>query len=152
MIQQALFVLCVIAAGIPLSYWVRRVDMGGLELWLPMGILVSIGISPLAGIAVALTIMVVSWFLFPFNLMGLIIMGVCMVVFCYLTGLFTFTEASIVKNVLLLVVAYNIVSNVVLYPIWPNPMSILKFFAFSTWLSWLITSQFGWKIVTWLAM
>ena len=150
MLAQAVFILAIIAVGIPISYWTRRIDMSGFELWLPMAILISIGISPLVGFLVGLSIVVLSWFVFPFHLIGMMLMMVCLLIFCYMTNLFTFTEANLVKNVLIIVVGYNIVSNAILFPIWPNPMSIVKFFAFSTWLTWLITSQWGWKLVTWL--
>ena len=42
-------ILVLIVIGIPLSYWVRIIQLHGFELWLPFGIVIAIAISPLPG-------------------------------------------------------------------------------------------------------
>ena len=62
----AMLVLVVI--WIPLSYWVRIIQLQGFEIWLPFGIIIGIAISPLVGFLFALTILIGSWLVFPFDL------------------------------------------------------------------------------------
>ncbi len=147
MLPQILAMVGLVAAGSFLSYWMRRVDMSGFELWLPFGLLIAVAISPLAGFLFAMAIIVASWFLFPFHPQWVAIMGACLAVTFYGTNFFTFTSLNFTTQAMMLIVFYNIVSNMASVFVGIDPLRAVKFFALSTWLSWLIYGGYGWQLV-----
>ena len=152
MLLQILTLLALIAAGTFLSYWMRRVEMSGFELWLPFGLLFSIAISPMAGILFALSILIASWFLFPYHPQWIAVMGVCLGITFYLTTFFTFTPANFVMQSLYFIIFYNIISNIAALFFGIDLLRAAKFFILSTWLSWLIYARFGWALVEFFAI
>jgi len=64
-----------IGAGSFMSFWARKYGTHGLEIWLPLAIILSYAISPLAGIIVSTLILLGSLILFPFALHYLVVMS-----------------------------------------------------------------------------
>ena len=151
MLAQVLATIALIAGGTFLSYWMRRVDMAGFELWLPFGLLIAVAVSPIAGFLFAVSILVASWFLFPFQLQGVAVIVGCLAVTFFISTLFTFTAATFVVNAMMLIVLYNIVSNILAFFVGISPLRIVKFILLSTWLSWLVYSRYGWELVEFFA-
>lgn len=151
MLLQLLFIFALIPACAFLSYWARRANLQGFELWLPLSIVFSFGISPWVGFVFAMTVVFISWAAFPYELQGLAIMALCLLPTLLASSLFSVSEANFVQSALLLTLAYNIVSNAAYLVMMGNWFNALKFFAFSMWVSWLLYSNFGWQLVTWLS-
>ena len=135
--------LCIVAVGIFLSYWVRIIQLQGLELWLPFGIVLSIAISPLAGFGFAAVIILGGWVLLPFDLrtliMELCILGICL----YSTSLLPIAAGSLVFYSVAVAVLFNALTNIVFLFLGFDPLKALKFAAFSIWLTWLFTNNWG---------
>ncbi len=151
MFLQFLFLAVLVPAGVFLSYWTRRANIQGFEIWLPFSIILSFGISPLVGFVFAMTIIIASWFLFPFELQSVAIMGVCLLATLLSSSFFTVTQSNFLWVAMLLTVSYNIVSNAIFVLLMANWFNALKFFVFSVWLSWLVYSNFGWQLVLWFS-
>ena len=147
MISQIFAMVILIAIGIPLSYWVRKAQLDGFELWLPFGIIIGIAISPVAGFFFAIIMKVGAWFVFPFDLNTLGILTFDLAVTMFMITLLSFTPATLVFYSVLLVVFFNIISNILFLFLGFDPMKSMKFAAFSIWLTWLITSNWGWGLV-----
>jgi len=140
-----------IGGGATLSFWTRRMDLQGVEVWLPLALILSYGMSPLAGFIVAALIIVISWFMWPYQLQYVFWMVVCLAVLVFVTKFFPVSQASFIKTALTLTIGYNVVSNVLMLITGGNPLNIIKFAVISTLLSWAIYARVGWQLVTWLA-
>lgn len=152
MLLQIFSILVLIAIGIPLSYWVRIIQLHGLELWLPFGIVIGVAISPLAGFLFALSIIVGGWLIFPFGLNTLALEVSVLALTMLMVTLLAFSPATLVFYSILLAVFYNIVSNALFAFVGFDPLKAMKFAAFSIWITWLVTSQWGWAIVEYFAL
>ena len=147
MFLQLFFLTALIPACIFLSYWSRRANLQGFELWLPFSIILSFAISPLAGFVFAVLVLVGSWLVFPFEFQYMAIMSGCLFATLFSASFFTVTQANFIQVAMLLTLGYNIVSNVLFLVLLCNWFNVLKFFVFSMWLSWLVYSNFGWQLV-----
>ncbi len=151
MILQLIALLAIVVLGIQLSFIARRSAMHGFEIWIPVGILVSFGISPLAGYLVSMMIVVGGFVLWPYQIENLGIMATCLAVACWTTSLFTLTETNLILICMAITILYNLLSNAVFILMFGNWFSILKFVILSIWTSWLIYQHIGWEFITWLA-
>lgn len=151
MILQLLALVVIIGLGIELSFIARRAAMHGFEIWLPLAILVSFGISPLAGYIAGMLVVLGGFFLWPYALENIAIMGTFLAAVCWATKMFTLTEGNLMLVAMGLTVAYNAVSNTIYFLKFGDLFSTLKFVVLSLWLSWLIYANIGWQFVSWLA-
>lgn len=145
----AIIVLVIIA--IPLSYWVRIIQLHGFELWLPFGIVLGISISPLAGFLFALTVIVGAWLVFPFSLTTVVQELSALAVIMALIQFLPIAPATFVFYSVLLAVLYNMITDILFIFTGFDPLKGMKFAAFSIWLTWLITSKWGWGLVEFFA-
>ena len=145
-------ILVLIVIGIPLSYWVRIIQLHGFELWLPFGIVIAIAISPLAGFLFALAIIIGAWLLFPFDLNTLALELLVLASTMFLTALLPITPATLVFYSVLVAVSFNVASNILFVFLGFDPLKAMKFAAFSIWLTWLITTKGGWAMVEFFAI
>lgn len=130
-----------------MSYWARKYGTHGLEIWLPVAIILSYGISPVAGLIVSSLILIFSFVLFPFAIHYLGIMILCLAGLCFSTLLFPVTAVNFAIIALALTIAYNIISNLVMFFAGHNVMHLIKFALVSTFFSWLIYIKAGWWLV-----
>jgi len=114
-LQQILILLGIVAGGSFLSFWARRFDMSGFEIWLPFSILIAYAVSPLAGLLVAISILAISWALFPYQLHYIVIMIACLAATLYSIGFFPLAKATFLQTALLLTAIYNIISNIIMF-------------------------------------
>lgn len=150
MLLQLLALLAIIPLGIQLSFIARRAAMHGFEIWLPLAILVSFGISPLVGYIVAMMIVIGGWVLWPFELENVGLMAFSLALTCWATSLFTLTAGNLVLLCMALTAFYNLISNGIYLFLSGNWFSMFKFIILSIWTSWLIYQHIGWEFVTWL--
>jgi hypothetical protein len=144
---QILILLGIVAGGSFLSFWARRFDMSGFEIWLPISILLAYAVSPMAGVIVAVSILIISWALFPYQLHYIVIMAACLGGTLYTVRFFPLAEATFLQTALLLTFIYNAVSNFIMFFTGGNVFSIVKFFMLSMLMSWLIYSKIGWEFI-----
>tara|TARA_Y100000310_G_C20685763_1_gene818845 strand:+ start:2132 stop:2599 length:468 start_codon:yes stop_codon:yes gene_type:complete len=144
----AILVLIVVTVlGALMSFWARRSGIHGLEIWLPLAIILSYAISPLVGLIVVILILVGSFFLFPYPLHYLVIMIACVAGLCFSTLMFPVTAVSFVKTALYMTIVYNVVSNLIMFIIGHNVVHLFKFALMSTFFSWFIYLKLGWWFV-----
>lgn len=149
-LQQILVLLGIIVGGTGLSYWARRFDMSGFEIWLPFSIIIAYAISPSVGIMVAIITIIASWALFPYQLHYIVIMAACLILTLYAIPFFPLANATFLQTTLLLTAIYNVISNVIMFFTGGNLFSIVKFFMLSMLMSWLIYSKIGWELFLFL--
>ena len=151
MIEQTLFLIGISVLGGVMTNWMRRFELHGLEPWLPLGIIVTYAMGPMAGFIVAMSIISISFVLFPYPIHWLGLMAVCLAVTFYLARFFPVTEATFFMNAMLLTVIYLIISTITTtitgYPL--NRTFKLVMLAF--FFCWLIFSRLGWDLMQWLA-
>jgi len=135
------------AVGSVLSFWARKYNIQGLEIWLSLAIILSYGKSPVAGLAIASLIIILSWAMFPYPLQYVLVMIVCLAALCFSTIIIPVTAVSFVKTALILVIVYNVFSNVILAFTGGNVANITKFALLSTVFSWFIFLKIGWWLV-----
>ncbi|HIK02420.1 TPA: hypothetical protein H1012_01065 [archaeon] len=149
-IPQILFFIALIAGGGFFGYFARRFDMGGVELWLPFGIIIAYAVNPLIGFVIAVATMLVSFGFFPYSLHYLVIMAGSLAVAIFATILMPVTAANFIWNAFILAMVYNIISNSIFlflgYPIF----RALQFIMLSLFLNWVIFWKIGWQLVEWL--
>jgi len=151
MIAQVLSLLGILIIGILLSYWVRIIQLHGLELWLPMGILLTLAISPLAGFLFAAIIIIGSWVIFPFDLRTLVLELFTLGITLYTLSIMP-VSSNLVLYSTLVAVLFNILTNIAFLFLGFDPMKALKFAAFSIWLTWLLTSNWGPQLLEFFAL
>jgi hypothetical protein len=135
------------AGGALLSFWARRSGIHGLEIWLPIAIILSYSISPVVGLLVALLMLIGSLILFPFALHYLLIMIACLAGLCFSTLMFPVTATNFVITALWLTIAYNVASNLIMFFIGHNVVHLIKFAIVSIFFSWLIYAKVGWWLI-----
>jgi len=142
-------ILAVIAViGTLLSFMARRYDIQGLEIWLPLAVILSYGISPLAGLIVAALIIIASFIMFPYQLHYVVIMIACVAGLTFSTVLFPVTEANFVTTAIWLTIAYNVLSNLIMAFTGGNIANLFKFAILSIFISWFIYLKAGWYVIS----
>lgn len=139
----------IVILGSIMGFWMRRFEMQGFELWLPMSIIIAYAISPLTGFIVAMLMVIISFMLHPFNLPNCAVMTICLAGIVAGTALFPVTEENFARIGMLFVLAYIAVSTVLTsilgYPLIRNA----KFILLAIFFNYLLFTQVGWKILLW---
>jgi|ETN02SMinimDraft_2_1059926.scaffolds.fasta_scaffold111969_1 hypothetical protein len=136
----------VVGGGL-LSFWARRSGAHGLEVWLPLAVMLSYAISPIVGIIVSSLILILSFILFPYAIHYLAIMIVCVIGLCFSTLMFPVNAITFVKVAVILTLSYNFASNLIMFIIGHNIIHLIKFALISTLFSWFLYLKFGWYFV-----
>lgn len=149
--QEILFLIGITLGAGYLGMWFRRFEMSGLELWFPIGLLVSYAINPLAGFAVAFLILTMTWALHPYGLHHLAITAASFAGSFYLAPiLFPATAENFLWQAMIVAGIFQVVSNAFYiatkYPL----IRIARFVIINLLLCWLIFSKVGWQLVQWL--
>jgi len=147
LLYTILLLTAVTGVGSVTSFWARKYNIQGLEIWLPLAIILSYGMSPLAGLVVASLIIIISWAMFPYPLQYVLVMIVFLAALCFSTIMVPVTAVSFVKTALILVIVYNVLSNFILAFTGGNIANITKFALLSTVFSWFIFLKIGWWMV-----
>ena len=131
--------------------WLRRYDMSGFEMWFPIGLLISYAISPLAGFAIAVIMLVITWALHPYGLHHLAITAAGFGGTFYIaTIFFPITAEAFLFQTMLVAIIFQIVSNA-FYILTKYPLTrIARFAIVNLFLCWLIFSKVGFELVQWL--
>ena len=148
---QILFLAGIILAAGYAGMWFRRAELSGLELWFPLGLIISYAINPLAGFAVAFSIMILTWLLQPYGLHNLAISAAFMAgAFFIVPIIFPAVKETFLLNAMLAAVIFQAVANgfyiVTGYPL----IRIARFVAVNLFLCWIVLSKIGWQLVVWL--
>ena len=148
---QILFLVGITIAAGYAGIWFRRAELSGLELWLPIGLIISYAINPLVGFAVAFSIMIITWTLQPYGLHHLAISAAFMGgAFYFAPILFPVAEKTFLLNSMLVAVIFQAVANgfyiVTGYPL----IRIARFVAVNLLFCLIIFSKIGWQLLLWL--
>jgi hypothetical protein len=151
MITQQLFLIGMILIGGYVGMWFRRFEMSGLEMYLTFGLLTAYAISPFWGVVVGSSMMMISLVLYPRGLERFWIPIVVMAATFYLgVRFFPINQHNFVFNSIVLVLAYNIGSNLLYIVTGYDWFRAFRFIMLSFFLNFLVLSRFGWDLVLWL--
>lgn len=146
---KILLLLGLAGGGGFLSFLARKYGVQGLELWLPLAIIISYGISPVIGLIVSAVMVIVSFGLFPYQLNQIGVILVCLAITSFMTLIFPVTSAAaFISYAMYLTIGYNIVSNLTMLFTGTNPLNLVKFAVISLFFSWFIYIKAGWWLVT----
>lgn len=106
-----LIILILVVVGIVVTHFARIIGLQGLELWLPLGLIVTYAIGPLAGIATALAILVPSFIIRRFSIRHLLFIIVSMAATFYLVTVLALGAASFGLAFVSLTLLYNLISG-----------------------------------------
>ena len=149
--QEILFLIGITLSAGYFGMWFRRYEMSGLEMWFPIGLLVSYAINPVAGFIVAFTILTMTWFLYPYGLHHLAITAASFAGSFYLAAvLCPVTAETFLWQAMIVAGIFQLVSNIFYiatkYPL----IRIFRFIIINILLCWLIFSKVGWPLLLWL--
>ncbi len=134
-------------AGSFMSYWARKYGIQGLEIWLPIAIILSYAISPLVGLIVASLMIIISFFMFPYQLHYIVIMIACLAGLTFSTLMFPITSATFIKTAMTFTIIYNLASNLIMFMTGGDAQGIIKFALISTFFSWFLYIKAGWWMI-----
>ncbi len=148
---QILFLIAITAIAGAAGGFFRLFDLSGLELWFPLGLIISYAINPLAGIAVAISMMLISWLLLPYAAHLLAISAATGIgVFLFAVKFLPVTEINFGQQAIIAVAVFQIVANG-FYILTGHPLiRIARFVVVNMLLSWILFYKVGWKLVLWL--
>ncbi len=150
-VLQILFLIGVVVGGGYVGMWLRRYDISGLELWFPIGLIVSYATSPLMGFIVGFSILGITWALHPYGIHHMAISAASFgIVFYIATIFFPVNAQNFLYQSMIVAIIFQIASNA-LYIITRYPLTrIIRFVIVNLFLCWLIFSKFGFGLIQWL--
>ena len=150
-ILQILFLIAAVAGSGYFGMWARRYDISGVEMWFPLGLLVSYAINPFAGLVVGAAIITITWALHPYGLHHLAISTASFGGTFYLAAyFFPIAQQNFLFQTMLVAAIFQIISNA-FYILTKYPLSrIARFVIVNLFLCWLIFSRIGFILVQWL--
>ncbi|MFH1424832.1 MAG: hypothetical protein ABIG20_04115 [archaeon] len=150
MFYQLLALIGLVMIGGFLEFWMRRFEMQGVGIWLSFGLILTYAFGPLWGFLFAISILIISFVLFPYEIQGLFIMGITLAGTLFAATFFDITAKNFLLNSMMIVIGYNIVSNIIWMFMGSNWFRLVKFAMLSILFNYLIFSKLGWAILMWV--
>ena|GEM_PF-1872640 len=152
MITQQLFIVAMVMIGGYLGMRFRKMDISGLEFYLAFGILATYAYSPFWGAVVGSAMMLVALVLYPRGIERFWIPVVCMAATFYLGARYLpMTQGTFVMNSMILVIGYNVISNLAYMLTGYDWFRAFRFIVISSFLNFIILSRIGWDLLQWLS-
>jgi len=137
--------------SLPVSVISKFLGLKGIQIWLPMSILVGISLGPIPGFLVAAITLGVSYIIKPVPLISISVMLGTLALLLYGMSFISINSLNFLPIAMMVITLHLIIVNVILSLIWPDLKTVIIFLVFGLATSWLIFSTIGWNIVRFIS-